>query len=150
MKHTHENDTLDFLIAQVSHLHYSRMIQLLEGLGLYRGQPLVIEILWQKEGLTQVELARQMNNSQATVTKMLQRMEKAGFILRKPDPADQRIMRVYLTETGRKIKKDVDQVHMKMENESFQDFTEADRQVFRLYLLRLLAAMQNACDRRDE
>ncbi len=149
MDRDHENDTLDFLIAQVCHTHYSRMIQLLEGLGLYRGQPIVIDILWEKEGITQVELARKMKNSSATVTKMLQRMEKAGFVQRKLDPKDQRISRVYLTDAGRDIKKEIELIHARMENEAFQNFTEEERQIFRSYLIRLLVNMQNALDHHD-
>lgn len=83
-----EPNTLDFALAKVCHLHHHRVEELLEALGLYRGQPPVLFALWQQEGITHSELAERMHNTPATTTKMLQRMESAGFITRRPDPAD--------------------------------------------------------------
>ncbi|MBE0697355.1 MAG: MarR family transcriptional regulator, partial [Anaerolineaceae bacterium] len=73
-------DSLDYLLANICHLHHTRAHQRLEGLGLYRGQPPVLRALWLQEGLTQTELAEKMKITPATMTKMLQRMEKTGFI----------------------------------------------------------------------
>ena len=56
-------DTLDFLLAQVCHLHHFRAFELLEALGLYRGQPPVLRALWEQEGLTHTELAERLQNS---------------------------------------------------------------------------------------
>lgn len=61
-------DTLDFQLARICHLHYMRVHQLLEALGLYRGQPGILHALWDKEGLTQTELAANLHNTPATVT----------------------------------------------------------------------------------
>lgn len=128
---------LDYLVAQVSHLHYSRAHQLLDGLGLYRGQPPVLRILWEKEGITQTELAERMKVKPATVTKMLQRMEKAGFITRRPDPQDQRISRVYLSDSGRAVQNQVEAVFQKIAEETFADFAEEDTVLLRRCLLKI-------------
>ena len=86
-------DTIDFLFVNVCHLHHIRVHQLLEALGLYQGQPMVLQALWEQEGLTQTGLAERINVTPATMTKMLQRMEKTGFIRAEPDPDDQRVSR---------------------------------------------------------
>ena len=75
-----EPETLDFALARVSHLHYHRVHELLEAIGLYRGQPQVLVRSWEQEGLTHGDLAARLHNTPATMTKMLQRMESAGFI----------------------------------------------------------------------
>ena len=128
---------MDFLMAQISHLHHSRAHQLLEGLGLYRGQPPVLRTLWEKEGLTQTELAEHLQNKPATITKMLQRMEKAGFITRKPDPDDQRVTRVYLTETGRAVQTEVEAVFTTMSEETFAGFTVEETLLLRRFMLQI-------------
>jgi DNA-binding MarR family transcriptional regulator len=130
-------NTLDFLLAQVSHLHHHRVFDLLESLGLYRGQPPVLGALWEQEGLTHSELAKRLKNTPATITKMLQRMEKAGFITRRPDPDDQRVSRVYLTEAGRAIQAQVEQVWETMEIETFAGFSPEEQVVLRSFLTRL-------------
>jgi MarR family transcriptional regulator, organic hydroperoxide resistance regulator len=130
-------ETMDLLLANVSHLHYHRAHQLLEEIGLYRGQPPVLRALWEQEGLTQTELAERMRITPATMTKMLQRMEKAGFIQRQADADDQRVMRVFLTDAGRAIKSDLMAVWQKMEEETFANFTLEERVLLRRFLLQM-------------
>jgi predicted transcriptional regulator len=73
MKPVDEPNTLDFLLAEVCHQHHFRTNTLLEAIGLYRGQPPVLFALWDQEGLTHSELAERLQNTPATITKMLQR-----------------------------------------------------------------------------
>ena len=127
-------DTLDFLLAQICHLHHSRIHQLLESLGLYRGQPPLLHALWEQQGQTHTELAARLNVTPATITKMLQRMEKAGFILRKPDPTDQRVSRVFLTEAGLTVQTGVQAVLDQMEAETFASFTPHELVQLRRFL----------------
>jgi DNA-binding MarR family transcriptional regulator len=123
----HEStESIDFLFAQVCHLHYTRAHQLLETIGLYRGQPPVLKYLWRQEGQTQSDLAAQLNIAPATLTRMLQRMEKNGFITRKSDKNDMRLTRVYLTESGRQIEEKVKEIWNIMEDETFQGFCSED------------------------
>lgn len=130
-------DTLDFLLVNICHLHHTRAHQLLEAIGLYRGQPPVLRALWEQEGLTQTDLAERLKITPATMTKMLQRMEKTGFIYRKPDPEDQRISRVYLTEAGRAIQKTVEDIWRTTDAETFANFTMEERVLLRRFLLQI-------------
>lgn len=136
--------TLDFLLANICHLHHSRARQLFEAIGLHRGQPLVLLALWEQEGQTQTELAARLKITPATVTKMLQRMEKAGFIQREPDAQDQRVSRVYLTPAGRAVRRDVEAVWKTMEAETFAGFTQAEQASLRRFLLRMLENLRHA------
>jgi DNA-binding MarR family transcriptional regulator len=62
-------------------------------------------------------------------------MEKAGFVERRPDPEDQRVSRVYLTEAGRAVRADVQQVWRKLDEEAFAGLTPEERaQVRRLFV----------------
>ena len=119
-------ESIDFLFAQVCHLHYTRAHQLLETIGLYRGQPPVLRSLWRQEGQTQSDLAAQLNIAPATLTRMLQRMEKNGFITRKSDKNDMRLSRVFLTESGLQIQEKVKEIWDTMEDETFQGFCSED------------------------
>jgi MarR family transcriptional regulator, organic hydroperoxide resistance regulator len=130
-------DSLDFLLANICHLHHTRAYQLLEGFGLYRGQPPVLRALWQQEGLTQTELAEKIKITPATMTKMLQRMEKTGFIQRKADSEDQRVSRVYLTDTGRTVQKDIEDVFRQTEEETFGNFSLEERVLLRRFFAQM-------------
>ena len=134
MVHANETETMEFLLGQVCKLHHARAHALLEALGLYRGQPRLLHALYEREGITHGELADRLRVTPATITKMIQRMEKAGFVERRADPADQRISRVYLTEPGRAIHEAVDHALGTLEDESLTGLSEEER----LELYRLL------------
>ncbi len=68
---------------------------------------------------------------------MLQRMEKTGFIQRKPDVQDQRVSRVYLTKAGCAIQGDVEAVWKTMQAETFANFTPEERALLRRFLLQM-------------
>jgi DNA-binding MarR family transcriptional regulator len=128
-------ESLDFLLAQICRLHHARIHTLLEELGLYRGQPPMLFALWEREGATHGELAARLHVKPATITKMITRMEKAGFVERRSDPQDQRVSRVYLTDAGRSIRARVEQVWRTLEEEIFEGFsTEECDLLQRLFL----------------
>jgi MarR family transcriptional regulator, organic hydroperoxide resistance regulator len=129
-----ESQTLDFLLAQVSRLHHHRAHELLERLGLDGGQPPVLFALWRQDGLTHSELAARLQVTPATITRMLQRMEKAGFVQRVPDADDQRVSRVFLTEAGRAIRTQVQAVWERMEVENFAGINDEERATLRRLL----------------
>jgi DNA-binding MarR family transcriptional regulator len=132
-----EAESLDSLFAQACRLKHARIHTLLEALGLYRGQPSVLQALWEQEGLMHTDLARRLQVQPATITKMLQRMEKAGFVERRPDPDDQRVSRVYLTEAGQAVRADVQQVWRQLEEEAFAGFTLEERVLLRRFFLQI-------------
>lgn len=129
-------DTL-FLIGNVCGRKYQCMHEKLDALGLYHGQPSVLNALWAREGMTQSELSEELNRSPSTITKMVQRMEKAGFVERREDPRDERISRVYLTLSGRNVRSAVEEVWHSFAAQAFQTFTEQELAQFYNLLQRL-------------
>jgi DNA-binding MarR family transcriptional regulator len=102
------NETIDMLLAQVGHLQHAMIHRGLESFGLYRGQPRLLHLLWQQDGLTHSEIASHMRVQPATISKMVQRMERSGFVERRRDPADERVSRVFLTDRGRAVQGQVE------------------------------------------
>lgn len=135
---------VDFLLAQVCRLHYARAHVLLEEIGLYRGQPPLLHKLREEEGLTHTELATLLRVTPATLTKMIKRMEKAGFVQRRPDASDQRVSRVYLTEAGRAIQAEMRAVLQRLAEETFAGFTLEERVLMRRLLLQVRENLQRA------
>ena len=131
------SESIDFLLAQVCRLHHSRARTLLEEFGLFRGQPPLLFALWEKEGLTHSELAEHLHVQPATITKMIKRMERAGFVERSQDAEDQRVSRVYLTDAGRNIRDAVEGVLRELEEQTFAGFSSEDRALLDQFLLRI-------------
>ena len=130
-------ERLGHLLNKVCGLRHRRMCDLLDELGLYRGQPSMLRALWAGDGVTHSALAGQLNKSPATITKTVKRMEKAGFVERKPDPKDERLSRVYLTAVGRDVQAAVEQVWQDFEAQAFAGFDQEEMATLRCLLTRV-------------
>ncbi len=137
-----EPETIDYLLAQVCRLHRERAGTILEAVGLFRGQPPVLMSLHEADGQTQGDLAAHLRVAPATMTKMIQRMERAGFVQRRPDATDQRISRVYLTEAGRAVRAEMMVALGTLEAETFAGLDEAEQTQLRGFLERLRANLR--------
>jgi DNA-binding MarR family transcriptional regulator len=70
--------------------------------GLSSAQFDVLATLDHGEGITQQELAERLLVTKGNVCGLIDRMESAGMVERRPDPGDRRANRIYLTSQGRK------------------------------------------------
>lgn len=73
------------------------------GYNLTSEQWSLLSVLWEKEGVSQVELAHQVGKDRHTITRMLGVMEKDGWVRRVDDHGDRRCRRVHLTQAGRDL-----------------------------------------------
>lgn len=74
-----------------------------------------------------------------TATKMLQRMEHAGLIERRPDPEDARVSRVYLTEQGRALEQPVLEVLKHLEAQTVAGLSAMEQALLRRLLMQVSA-----------
>ena len=125
------------MLGEVCHLHHKQIDTAFEELGLYRGQPQVLMHLKHKGGCAQTELGAMRNVKAATISKVLQRMEHAGFVERRSDPEDQRVSRVYLTPAGHAICEDVQKTLDAMDEETFANFTLEERVLLRRFFAQI-------------
>ena len=66
--------------------------------GVTRQQWRVLARLKRESGLRQVELAERLDMEPITLCRIVDRLEEAGFVERRPDPSDRRAWRLELTE----------------------------------------------------
>ena len=76
---------------------------ILDQFGLTYPQYLVLIALWQAEGQTVSELGEHLFLESNTLTPLLKRLEAAGFVKRARDKADERQVRISLTDEGRRV-----------------------------------------------
>lgn len=88
---------IGFLISDVARMMRTAFDRRVRRLGLTRSQWLVINRLHRRPGATQSELAEMLEVEKATAGRMVDRMEKKGWVVRRPDAADRRVNRLHLT-----------------------------------------------------
>ncbi len=132
-----EPRSIDQLFAQVSKLHRNLVHNALINLGLHRGQPQLLFALMERDGQTHSQLAEQLMVTPSTITRMVQRMERAGFVERRPDAADERLSRVFLSPGGRNVEAALRDLWKKMEAEAFAGLSAEERANMDGYLRRM-------------
>ena len=126
------------LLAQFTQTYRTLSEAFMDRIGTHRAQAIVLYRLYAQDGMTQSEIAQQLAVQGATVTDILQRMEEAGFVSRRRDPEDNRLVRVYITELGREKKRFIVEQYFNLESAIFYGFKDSERDQLRQYLGRAL------------
>lgn len=97
-------DLLCFAVYSASHAFNRVYKPLLERLGLTYPQYLVMVTLWEDDDQRVSQIGERLFLESSTLTPLLKRLEVAGFVSRSRDAADERVVRVRLTEAGRALR----------------------------------------------
>ncbi|WP_227984066.1 MarR family winged helix-turn-helix transcriptional regulator [Nocardia spumae] len=95
--------------------------------GLYPGQDLVLGVLWDRDGRTPGEVAAALHVTTPTIVKMANRMTETGLLTRGRDTADNRLVRLWLTDRGRGLRATIEADRNALESLVTADLTEAER-----------------------
>ena len=75
----------------------------LRQLGLTYTQYITFLVLWEKDGITVGEICEKLMLDNGTVSPLLKKMEKAGYITRSRSAEDDRVVVITLTDQGREM-----------------------------------------------
>jgi DNA-binding MarR family transcriptional regulator len=89
---------LGFLVHDVSRLRRRVVDRALKPLGVTRSQWWVLAFLSRSDGMSQVALADELDIGKVALGQLIDRLEKTGFVVRRPDEADRRVKRIHLTK----------------------------------------------------
>lgn len=130
-------DTLISLFTDTSRLHHKYHHKIFESFNLHRGQGRLLHKLAEADGITQKELATRLNITPATLTRMVQNMEKNGLISRRTSESDNRKILIHLTDEGLKTREELHKRLIIDDSKIFQDFTDQDKEQLELMLLKI-------------
>lgn len=94
---------LGFLIHDVSRLRRSAFDRSVKRLNVTRSQWWVLAYLSREDGMTQSQLAEELDLGKVAVGGLIDRLEKAGLVRRDADPSDRRVNRVFLEPESKAI-----------------------------------------------
>ncbi len=131
---------LSHQIVRVARAHRRLAAELLRRAGLHPGQELMLMLLWEQDHRPQSELVGRLGVEAPTVTKMLQRLEQQGLVVRERPAANRRTAVVSLTPKGRGLRREVQELWAALEEATTADLDPADRRT----LGRLLERVENS------
>ncbi|ENQ3158598.1 TPA: MarR family winged helix-turn-helix transcriptional regulator [Pseudomonas aeruginosa] len=134
------NVRIAFHIHDVSRMRRAAYDQVMKPIGITRAQWWVLAHLSRQDGMMQTQLADLLEVGKASVGTLLERLEAAKLIERRPDAVDKRAKRVYMLRSAHQVMKTLMQEEAKFNDRVLAGLTLDDRE----NLLRMLARIKKA------
>jgi len=132
-------ENLVWLVTDVARLARRNFDSRIRELGLTQPQWRAIAHLARDEGMHQAELAERLEVQPITVTRMIDRMEQAGWVRREADETDRRASRLFLTQNVQPI---LDELH-EHAGAALDDLLAGIPEASRVQLIETLNRMKN-------
>jgi len=138
-----EGIRLGFLIHDVSRMRRSAYDQFMKPLGITRAQWWVLAHLSRHDGMMQTQLADVLEVGKASLGDVIESLESGGWVQRRPDPADKRAKRVYLTKPAQTLIKRMTVMENEFNGQILSDLSNEEM----TDLVRVLVKIKHAISR---
>jgi MarR family transcriptional regulator for hemolysin len=131
------------LISDVSRLMRATFDRRVRQIGLTRSQWLVLSHLHRRPGASQSELAEMLEVERATAGRMIDRLERKNWVVRRPDVSDRRVNRLYLTDEAKDVQAEMGRIAESMMDDAMASLAEGEREVLTDMMERMKATLQS-------
>ena len=107
-----------------------KLMEQLKDTGLTLGQPKVLDYLKDHDGVSQKEIAAGCLIEAGSLTSILNRMEEKDLIERKMLNGNRRTFHIFMTESGKKNQKLVEEAFKKIEKTALNGISEEEQKQF--------------------
>src|SRR3954447_3980356 len=111
-------------------------------LGLTRSQWLVLSLLHRRPGVSQSELAEMLEVEPAAAGRMIDRLERRNWLVRRPDPLHRRITRLTLTAEAEAVQEEMGGIAVELLDDAMALLSEAERVALGDMLERIKSQLQ--------
>jgi DNA-binding MarR family transcriptional regulator len=120
--------TFGFLLHDTARLLRRDFERRSKGTGLTRAQWAVLAYVARNEGSNQAALADMLDIEPITLVRLLDKLEAAGLVERRPDPADRRVRRLFLTEATGPLLEQLQALASETREAALSGLSDAERQ----------------------
>ena len=128
-------DCMVFLLAKAYQKAHANFKKQLVSYGLTNLQHLVLEGLWYRQGMTAAQLGKFLILDKATLSGVLERMVKGGWIEKKPDEKDKRLLSIYTSKKADDLKENLISERQTANEKILKNFSMEEKILFRRLLL---------------
>ena len=133
MKSTDPNKSIGFLIYEVSRLLRRNFDERVQSLGLTQAQWRALAHISHNEGCNQITLAEILEVKPITLSRLLDRLQAAGWVERRTDPEDRRAIRLHLSELAKPLLTKMGELALQTRQQALTGMSEEEhRQLFTL------------------
>ena len=113
------------------------------GINITPEQYLVLDILWERQSLSQQNIADIIQKDKNSVTKIIDSLEKKNLVNRVVDKKDRRINKIELTQEGLALEKITTEVAINFMNDTIKGIDNQDLDKFVKVMLKLKDNLDN-------
>jgi MarR family transcriptional regulator, organic hydroperoxide resistance regulator len=104
----------------------------------------VLCCLWSEDGLATSAIGDKLKQVGGTLTGVLDRMEERNLIYRQRDRQDRRMVRIWLTDTGKELETVLPPIAVELSEQLMTGFSVAEQQQFSQLLERAIANLDSS------
>jgi DNA-binding MarR family transcriptional regulator len=122
-------ENIGFLLNDTARLYRRAFNERARDTGVTGLQWRLLVYLRRNEGIHQAAMADLLEVEPITLSRMVDRLDEAGFVERKPDPNDRRARRLFLTNKATTLMADIRFIVDDLLEQSLQGFSKKDKQL---------------------
>ena len=124
-------DCIFFQLTKASQAGIGFWTKKVKHLGVTASQAMVLNFLGEEDRILARSLGQKLQLSSATMTGILDRLEKLALVERQPHPEDRRAILICLTDQGRKNAKNINTIMVKANKEYLEGLGSEKLTMFR-------------------
>jgi len=128
-----KTDETIYLISRIREKANVFILKELEQIGFMDIAPShgdILATLFQHVECTMTDIANSIHRDRSTVTSLVNKLIKLGYILSKKDVNDSRSTIIFLTEKGRELEPGFKKISQKLYNIEYKDISDNEKEVF--------------------
>lgn len=132
------------LIVEIARLIRKDFGQRAEHLNLTQSQWRALYQISHRPGINQAKLAEKLEVHPVSVTQVVDRLVKAGWVVREPDPMDRRAVQLQLTQACVPLLEEMDRISIETRETVLAGLDDAQRKDFEAVLRHVRANLRQA------
>ncbi|MBT0773434.1 winged helix-turn-helix transcriptional regulator [Kineosporia sp. J2-2] len=140
------NGDISRMVARVARAHSAVASTLLHVMGLYPGQELLLQQLWESDHRTQADLTAALGLDASTVTRTVQCLGRSGLLTRAPSATDRRAVIVSLTPAGHALRELIEEYWESLGAAATRDMSPRQRAAALVLLNRIEGNLSRSAD----
>jgi len=141
-----KKDHIVFLIGRIQYKanrFLSREMKTHRINGLATSQGEILGTLMARGPLPMSEVGRIINKDKSTITALVNKLIKMGYVEKKSEPADSRISLIALTRKGIALKPRFQRIALKLRVQSYKGITDSEREILVNLLTKLSTNLES-------
>ncbi|MBZ4660007.1 MAG: transcriptional regulator, MarR family [Desulfacinum sp.] len=130
-------DCIFFQLAKAAQAGVRYWTSRISHLNVTAVQGLVLAFLADEDRVTSARLGQRVQLDSATLTGILDRLERLGFVERRKNPHDRRSILICLTDEGKRVAREIIRISREANASFLKEISQEEEALFRSLLVRL-------------